>query len=421
MINSPVTRIIKNFTALGVVQLTNYILPLITIPYLTRQLGLELYGKVLYVQAITAYFVLIIDYGFNLTATHSISLNRKNPFEIQTIINTVYSCKLILFLISFFILAIIFAFQDNQDFRLLYLGGFFMIVGQTIFPVWFFQGMENMKYISYLNVVSKIIFTCLIFIFIKSRDSYLFILPIYGLGNLFSSVVAIFIMYRRFNASFRFVGLKKVMISLQESTHVFVSNVSISLYSSSNLVILGFFVTDVTLGYYGIAEKVLLVARQVLVIFSQAIFPQISILVYNSFEDVKKILKKIYLPFALLIVVGSLLMFFLSDFITVVLTGHLILEVSTLIKILSIVPVIVTCHIPFYQVLLSLSRRKVIMYSFVGVALISVMNNFLLSYFYQAKGSAISMVITELMITIILIINLEKDKKYSLIDIYKFS
>ena len=138
----------KNFTSLSILQISNYIFPIITLPYLVRVLGPEKYGLVNFATAFAAYFTIITDYGFNLSATQEISVNRENPNRISEIFSSVFTIKMLLFLFSSVIFSGIILFVPifNENI-ILFVVTFFSVLGTALFPLWFYQGMERMKYI----------------------------------------------------------------------------------------------------------------------------------------------------------------------------------------------------------------------------------------------------------------------------------
>lgn len=140
------------------VQGVNYLLPLITLPYLLRVLGPEKFGVVAFAQAFVQYFVLFTDYGFNLTATKAISIYRD---EKKSIRNLFYNNVDKDFINGFSFIVLILIVFSVDKFKIdwnIYISTFGIVIGNVMFPIWFFQGMENMKVVSILNAISKIIF-----------------------------------------------------------------------------------------------------------------------------------------------------------------------------------------------------------------------------------------------------------------------
>ena len=156
--------ITKNFFSLSSIQFFNVILPFITIPYLTRTLGLEYFGIVSYAQVFITYFISLADYGFITTATRDIALHKNNIAKVSSIFSSVLTMKLLFAMLGFILFVImIFSFERLNKHWEVYLLSYVFVIGQTMLPIWFFQGIEKMKYLSLLNLCGKIIFTILIF------------------------------------------------------------------------------------------------------------------------------------------------------------------------------------------------------------------------------------------------------------------
>jgi len=154
--------LVQNFSSLTILQFSNYLFPIITFPYLVRVLGPEKFGLVNFAAAFVAYFNVFTDYGFNLSATKDISINRNNPNKVNEIFSTVLVIKLILSVVSLMVFSLLIftipRFSANSE---IYFYSFLIVLGAVLFPGWFFQGMEKMKYITVTNVTVKIIWTIL--------------------------------------------------------------------------------------------------------------------------------------------------------------------------------------------------------------------------------------------------------------------
>ena len=248
--------LIKNFSYLSVLQVFNILIPLLTYPYLIRVLGKETYGLVVFAQAIVGYLLILVSFGFNLSATREISLHRLNKDKLNEIVSSVFTIKIILFILSSLLLtALLLLIPKAHGYELLFIVSMTVCLNDVIFPIWYFQGIEQMKYITYISLISKFVFLVLIFVVISQPSDYLFVPVIYGVGSLIAGFISLTIIFKKHKIKFifqPFYTLKKYFI---DSVPIFLSNVSISLYVSTNKVIIGTFLGMSEVAYYDLAEK----------------------------------------------------------------------------------------------------------------------------------------------------------------------
>lgn len=266
--------LVQNFLALSTIQIANLILPFITLPYLARVLGVSNYGVVFMVYSVMQLLFVLNDYGFNLSATKEVSNHRLDIKKVNEIFSSIISIKIVLLLITFLLLAILgFTVPIISEHREAYFLGFGMVIGQTFTPVWLFQGMERMKYITIVNLVSKLTFTVLIFIVIKESEDYTFVPLLYSVGFVIAGVVSIYLAKKEFGVYFSTPKWFQIKEQLNNSTQYFLSRASIAAYTSGNNFIVGIFLGEYYAGIFGVAEKLYMAMILVYTPLSDAIYP----------------------------------------------------------------------------------------------------------------------------------------------------
>ncbi len=269
--------LVSNFLSLTSLQMFNYLLPLLTVPYLFRVLGVDKFGLLTFAYAFIQYFIVITDFGFNLSATKFISENRNEKTKINEYVNSVFLAKFLLFLLSSCVLIVtvfsIERFYSEWRVYLLYLG---MILGNVIFPVWYFQGIEKMKFITIINVLAKTLSICPIFFVVKNNSDYIFVPMFYSIGYLLAGLYSILVVYGRMGMRFFIPPFINVLNCLLNSATYFVSRISISLYTVSNSFVIGLALGDNAVGYYAIAEKVYQAFNSLFLPLSSTIFPYMA-------------------------------------------------------------------------------------------------------------------------------------------------
>ena len=270
-------KLFNNFLSLATLQMLNYLLPIITFPYLVRVLGIENFGLLAFAGAIVAYFAILTDYGFQLSATKDISVNRNNKKKVIEIFSAVMSIKLFLMFCSFLILFFIISSIDSlKKDMLIYIFTFGSIVGQVLLPTWFFQGMEKMKYITIVNIISRVIFTISIFIFIENENDVYFVPLLNSLGAIIAGIISLAFVKKEFNISFKFQKTNILKKYFLEGWHIFMQKFYVNIYTRTNILILGILTNNTVVGYYSIAEKLYMALQSLYRPIVQTIYPYIA-------------------------------------------------------------------------------------------------------------------------------------------------
>ncbi|WP_179344639.1 oligosaccharide flippase family protein [Winogradskyella ursingii] len=299
--------IFKNFLALSTLQIVNLVLPFVTLPYLARVLGVSNYGVVVMVYSIMQLLFVITDYGFNLSATKEISLFRHNLNRVNTIFSSIMIIKAVLLLITFGILLIlIYTIPMIYENKETYIMGFGMVVGQTFTPIWLFQGMEKMKHVTFVNLVSKLTFTLLIFAIIKTENDYIYVPLLYSTGFVLAGLLSLFLAYREFGIKIYLTSYNSIRKQLNLSTQYFFSRAAVAGYSSGNNFIVGLVLGEFYAGIFAVAEKVYVAMTIIYTPLSDSIYPHMVM------KKDLKLFKKIFLGATTLNFIVSFIVFMFS-------------------------------------------------------------------------------------------------------------
>jgi PST family polysaccharide transporter len=356
--------LIQNFSYLSALQIFNLVLPFVTYPYLIRVVGINNYGLVVFAQAVVGYLLPMVNFGFNITAVQEVSLNRDNKGKLDEIVSGIFIIKTILFIISLIILGLsLYFIPSAQGHELLFLLTMGICLNDVLFPVWYFQGIEQMKYITSITIYSRVISIILIFILITKPTDYILIPLINGIAFLVSSFSAIYIIFIRHKITFSIQKLDTLKKYIKGSLPIFISNLSSSLYGSSNKVILGTFLGIQDVAYYDIAEKITTVFRFPQSIMLQSIFPKIA--KEKNFSFIKSIFR--LSMFSNVLIFAFILLS--SKYLIIILGGQQMLPAHTITNILAFtLPLIALSSSSGFLVLipfgLSKSYSKVIIGSF---------------------------------------------------------
>ncbi len=402
-------QLFLNFFSLLSLQGTNYILPLITFPYLIQVLGVEYFGLLAFATAMIMYFNVITDYGFNLSATREISVHRENKEKIVEIFSAVMTIKVVLMIVSFIVLMlIVFSFEKFSSDWEIYFLTFGTVIGQVLFPVWFFQGMERMKYISYLNIFSKILFTVAIFLFVKEQSDY-YLVPLFtSVGFIVAGIWSQVLIYREFNVRFKLQSTSVLKNYLIDGWHIFVSRVYVNIYTTTNLILLGLFTSNTVVGYYAIAEKIVVAIGGVFQPANQAIYPYLARKYKENFELFIKLITKIALVFLAMSFAFFIFAEYFKDTIVLLVTGSQTTEVSVLLGIFLLRVLTYPFGALFSNLLVVMERKKEFMKVMNYTVLLDLVIVPLSIYFYQEMGLVISFIVVSFVHILLLVYYFKK-------------
>lgn len=396
--NEEKKRIVSNFFSLSVLQGFNYLLPLLTLPYLLRVIGTEYYGFLAFATATIVFFNNITEYGFNLTATREISIHRDNKSKVVEIFSSVMTVKFLLMILSFFSLTIlVFSFEKFSKAWLIYFLTFGTVIGRMLFPIWFFQGMERMRYITYLNILSRTIFTMTVFIFVQNKEDFYIVPILSSFGLIIAGVWSLVLIKKEFKIIFQFQSIKTIKDYFRDGWHTFTSQFGINLYRNTNVFILGLLANETIVAYYSIAEKLLNVIQGLQQPLGQALFPFLS----KKYSLVSK-KKAFFLIFNYskyifgVYVVITAVVYLLSKLIIELLVGSL--DVNALINFRIIIVVVIIGGLNYYFGVLGLITMNLKKEFSNAVMITGIFNLLICSVFvsfFQDIGASIALVLSE--------------------------
>lgn len=404
-------RLAGNIFSLWVLAGANYILPLLTLPYLVRVLGAEYFGLLAFATATITYFRLITDYGFNLSATQQISINRNNNEKINEIFSSVMIIKAALLIFSFFILCIVlFSFDKFSRNWEVYFLTYGTVIGQVLFPVWLFQGLEKMKFVTYLNISAKIFFTICVFILVKNKQDYYYVPLLSSLGFLFAGIWSLVLAKREFNLAFVWPSLKGIKYQLYEGWHIFFSNIAISLYTISATFFLGLFTNNIIVGYFSAADKIVQAIKSLYQAVSQSIFPLIGKKIHENKTAALAFVNKTTWIVGIGMFIISTLLFSLADSIINLLLGQQYHRSVLLLKIMSFLPFIIALSNMFgVQTMLNFGFKQAYSRILIIAATIGVGLTLVVVPVYEELGASLIVLFIEIFVTVSMFIYLKKN------------
>lgn len=379
----------SNFGYLMLSQVAGYIFPLITIPYLAHVIGVEGFGKIAFAAAVVVWFQTVSDWGFDYTATRDLAQNKDNLKKVSEIFSDVLWARILLVLISFVILwiAIFFVpyFKENQTILLV---TFLLVPGNIIYPEWFFQAMEKMKFITLFNLASKAIFTVLVFIFIKEKSDFILQPLFLSLGYMVSGIFSIYLIVVRWKVKINKPKLNNIYSTIKNSTDVFISNIMPNLYNSLAVILLGFWGGSVANGIYDAGRKFIGIAHSFMTVVVRVTFPYLSRKIHRH-----DLFARVYL---IISIIGSVSVFLISPILIKVFFTKDFYDAEIVLKISSIsIFLVALSKVYGTNYLIIKGYESVLRNTTIVCSIIGFMISLPLVYYYSYIGASITLVITQ--------------------------
>lgn len=403
--NSDIRKLVSNFGYLTLLQAANYIFPFISMPYLARVLGVEKFGVLAIGTAVVSYFQSITDYGFSYTSVRKIARNRDDNVSISEIVSLTFTTKLVLMFGCALILALLCAFVPYlSDYTAVLFATFLYIPGHIFFADWFFQAVEDMKYITILSVISKFVFTVLVFVFIRQESDYILQPILIALGYSISSFVCIFIMRKKYRVRFTYPSLRSIGKELKDGFDMFVTLFLPTVYTNLNTIILGSSKGDRATGIYNGASKFTGLAYNIFATLSRTVYPYFA----------RKMDKhKLYVYVSLSIsVIMSLFLFSLAKPLVLILLGEEFSLTIPVLRIVAFTPIAMSITNSYGVNYLVLQGKENIMRNIViAITIVGCVIGIVGAYLYSYIGVAVASLVTQLIRALLVYLSAEKIKK----------
>lgn len=395
----------SNITSLLFLQGANYLVPLVTLPYLVRTLGPENYGRLVFAQALVAYFDLLIDYGFNISATREIAIHRADKDKLGAVFSATFIAKLILLFGGFATFGmLVLAIPTLRSEAPLYIAAFLVVVGNALFPAWLFQGMEAMKYITVLNAGAKIAAAAAIFIFVRDTSAYATAALLQSSGALVAGVLGLIVGQRVFQLRITLPTTHTLKQTFAAGWHIFLSQAATLLLGNTNVFLVGVFKPPAVVGQFAVADKIVKAVVALSIPVSVGIYPRVGALFRQSEAEAVQFLRRVMILAGSAFASVCLALFFGADYAVRAVTGAYDPTISLLIRTMAILPFTVfVANVYGNQILLSIGRERQFMRCIVTAGLFSVAGTVLLVPPLGAFGSAVAVTATQLLILILLI------------------
>lgn len=392
-------------------------MPLLTIPYLLRVVGIEKYGMLSFYLAGMAYVAVLADYGFNLSATRDIAIKNGNFQDISKSIISVYFIKMVILAVSAIAIWIIYNYHksnNSNEISKIYIYTFLYVASQSLVPVWIYQGLEKIGILTGVSIVGKLISVGLIFTFVKDESEFLRVPEINAIIGMAVAFILIIYGYMKFEIKPNMPNIKEIIYQLRLGREIFLSSVFINMYANSMTFILGLSTSNISVGYFSTADKIIQAIKAMYQPVAQAIFPVISKTISKDKIKGLKFAKKYAIISAIINGILMLVILLTADKLVKLTTGMEAPESAILLKIMSPIPLLVSIsNVYGVQTMLNIGMEKKFKTILMFGAIIGILLSLMLISKYKEIGAAVVVGAVETFIACAMYLGVKRELKKS--------
>ena len=393
-------------------QFFNTIIPLVTLPYITRILGAEQYGVFSSSFNLVGYLQVVIEYGFSMSATREVALNYKNKNELNDLLSAVIFSRILLLIICIIISCIYMSiWKASRVQKLSYWILMIMLMGIVFQVDWLFQGLQDMKYISLTNITARIITTILIFACVNSHKDILLYCLLYSLSPVISNLIGIIFIKLKYGLKLKFISIQKIVREIKEGWYIFTTQLTSKIFGAIGVTFLTFFTTKSTVGVFAAIQKIPNILLLLWMPISQILYPIVTQKMKESFSEglkfVLKLRKSLLLFFLVLVLILSL---FSKKLVGIAFGNDFLTNYYWLIPLLFWVFFSIDNNFWGIQILLASGHDKEYSFCFQINVVITILLNFILIYWFGGLGASMAPLISEFVLDVFLIREVKKLK-----------
>lgn len=395
---------IKDFFIYGFGQVINLISPFLVMPLVIKNCGQDRFGTIGVGFSLALILNGIIDYGSYINGVKDISINRDNLSLLQEKFKSIYLAKFILLLfviVVFSVLFITIPFFAVE--KTVFFYSLLIVVAQFINPTWFFQGIENFKWISLVNIISKLIYVVLVLVFIQTKADYIYVNLFLGLGAIIGNLIGVLWLINRYSFSLTNFQLQPALTILREEFSFSLSQIFLSLYQFFPIILISYVGGNLMAGQYRIIDQILMLFKTYLNMFFYFVYANICFELNKSRKKGIYIWKQYNGFNFLMILMLLLLVYFNAEFILnyTKIDKKQVIELLPYFGFALFIPLLTAISQPLRQLMFAFNKNKIYVRITIITTIINLILLWILTNLIGLKGAFISILIIEVIIIIL--------------------
>lgn len=392
---------VKKFSIYGIGQFFNLVTPLLLIPYIVRVCGEENFGKVSIALALSFFLIVFIDYGSELVGVREVTINRNDQKALQKILLiNLFSRLIILIAVLIISLLLILGIPYLKSEFILFSFSLLVIVGQYLNQSWFLQGIDNINWISISTILSKIIYVIGVLLLVTEKEDYIYVNLCFALGTIISNGIFTYLIFKKYSFNFQKINKVEIKDFLQRDFKMFTSQIFVAVQLYSPVILVGFLGGNFMAGQYRIVEQIIVTFKTYIFLFFNFTYPRVC---HDIYEKPTKANRNWLIINSLNVFFIGLLMLIIylnAPFVINFFNASNVTELSNLLKIAVVIPVLLAIAIGLKQLVLGYNYQKQYVRATSIAVILSLMLIIFLLPVYNLLGVFYSLIITEVIVII---------------------
>lgn len=392
------SKLKKNIYYSALLILSQLLIPLITFPYVSHILGPEKLGLVNFIDSICQNCILIAALGVPVYGIREVAKAKNDPDKLNKVVIELLIIHIVSTLIILVPYTLLFVFNptlhaNGQLFWISVLS----ILSQVFLIEWFYQGIEEFKFITSRSLIVRFVLLAALFIFVKQESDYIVYYAILTATFVLNALWNITRVFTRIKFDFTTLKLRR---HLKPLFYILSSSLAISVYSYLDSTMLGFLTLPIYVGYYSSSLKLIRISLTMVMATEKVLVPQLASAFHNNdWELVNKLVNKSISFVCLIGCPAVCLLVVLSPQIISVLMGARFLPAIISTRILASTVLIIGLNSIFgLQILTTMGKENYFMRSVIAGMFFSVITNLILIPRFEHVGTSITNLLTELLV-----------------------
>jgi O-antigen/teichoic acid export membrane protein len=403
---------LQNFIFLLVIQSSNILITLISMPILIQVLGVDQFGLISLALSVVFLANYFVDFGFSINSPREVALLQNQKYELSQIFSTLLIGKV--FLAGFasgLVILLVFLFGFFEEYQIILVFSLILLLSEATNMAWFFQGMEKLKLVSLANIVARAMFLLAIVLYIQHPYQAKWVNFIMGSATFVMNLAVIFYAVRSFDLKWIIPKATALFDLMKGNLSLLLSNLAIFVSTKGSIIILSFFSTAEMLGMFSLAERPVMVIRLIPSLIIQAIFPRASRLYVHEPGKFTNYVKKSYTYCIIFGLIISLLTFLLAPYIVYLLSKKNLPDAVFFLRLMAFVPFLASLNVVNMVVFLVKNQKNILMNVSFALCVFMITVTATSIHLFGPMGAAIGILATEAFVFILgIYINYKKNK-----------